>query len=405
MGTLNDTKVKSLKPGDKDKVITDGDGLQLRLRVNGTKQWNFNYYHPVTKKRVNIGLGKYPAVSLAKARKQAMEHRELLAQGIDPKEHRQAELEARKQKSEYILEKIASEWLEVKRHEVTADYATDIWRSLERHVFPSLGQTPLAEITAPKVIALFRPLEAAGTLETVKRLSQRLNEVMTYAVNCGYVHANPLSGIRAAFKKPKKQNMASIDPEELPIFLRAVARASVKYTTRCLIEWQLHTMTRPSEASTARWDELDLENQTWTIPAEKMKRRKEHIIPLTPQMLGILEAMKPVSGHREYIFPSDKDPKFHCNPQTANMAIKRMGFEGKLVSHGLRSLASTTLNAKGFEPDLIEAALAHVDSNQVRAAYNRTNYLERRRPMMEWWSQHIEDASQGNLSVAFLRSG
>ncbi|MCF1456159.1 MAG: tyrosine-type recombinase/integrase, partial [Shewanella sp.] len=141
-----------------------------------------------------------------------------------------------------------------------------------------------------------------------------------------------------------------------------------------------------------------------TIPAEKMKRRKEHIIPLTPQMLGILEAMKPVSGHREYIFPSDKDPKSHCNPQTANMAIKRMGFEGKLVSHGLRSLASTTLNAKGFEPDLIEAALAHVDSNQVRAAYNRTNYLVRRRPMMEWWSQHIEDSAKGVSTFTGINS-
>ncbi|MCL2918290.1 integrase domain-containing protein [Shewanella litorisediminis] len=405
MGQLNDAKIKNLKPGEKDQVISDGEGLQLRLRVNGTKQWNFNYYHPVTKKRVNIGLGRYPAVSLAQARKLAMEQRELLAMDIDPKSHREAKLEERKQQSEYILEKIAAEWLEVKKHDVTADYATDIWRSLERYVFPSIGNSPLADITAPKVIALFRPLEAKGNLETVKRLNQRLNEIMTYAVNCGYVHSNPLSGIRAAFKKPKKQNMATIDPSELPDFIKTVAQASIKITTRALIEWQLHTMTRPSEAATARWEELDLEKKVWTIPAEKMKRRREHTIPLTPQMLGILEAMRPISGHREYIFPSDKDPKSHSHTQTANMAIKRMGFKDKLVSHGLRALASTTLNAQGFEPDLIEAALAHVDANQVRAAYNRTDYLERRRSMMEWWSKRIEEASQGSLSVSFRRVG
>lgn len=403
MGQLNDTKIKNLKPGEKDQVISDGDGLQLRLRVNGTKQWNFNYYHPVTKKRVNIGLGRYPAVSLAQARKLAMEQRELLAMSIDPKAHRDAKLEERKQQSEYLLEKIAAEWLEVKKHDVTADYANDIWRSLERYVFPDLGKMPVADLTAPKIIALFRPLEAKGTLETVKRLNQRLNEIMTYAVNCGYVYTNPLSGIRAAFKKPKKQPMASIDPNELPDFIKTLAQASIKTITRGLIEWQLHTMTRPSEAASTRWDELDLEKKVWTIPAEKMKRRREHTIPLTPQMLGILEAMKPISGRREYVFPSDKDPKSHCHSQTANMAIKRMGFKDKLVSHGLRSLASTTLNAQGFEPDLIEAALAHVDANQVRAAYNRTDYLERRRPMMEWWSQHIEEASQGSLSVSFRR--
>lgn len=187
--------------------------------------------------------------------------------------------------------------------------------------------------------------------------------------------------------------------------MRTLANASIKRTTRCLIEWQLHTMTRPSEAATARWDEFDLEEKVWTIPAEKMKKRRTHTVPLTEQMLGVLEAMKPISGHRPYVFPSDREPMKHCNTQTANMALKRMGFANRLVSHGLRSLASTTLNEKGFEPDLIESALAHVDSNQVRSAYNRTDFLERRRPMMEWWSKHIELASQGNLSVAFLRSG
>lgn len=226
---------------------------------------------------------------------------------------------------------------------------------------------------------------------------------MNHGVNSGYIVANPLVKIHTAFKKPKKENMATLAPSELPELMRSLSQASIKRVTRCLIEWQLHTMTRPSEAATARWDELDLEKLTWTIPAEKMKKRRVHVIPLTQQMLGILEAIKPISGHREFIFPSDRDPKTHCNTQTANMALKRMGYGGRLVSHGLRSLASTILNEEGFESDLIESALSHVDANSVRAAYNRSNFLERRRPMMNWWSEYIETAADGNLSVASTR--
>ena len=162
-------------------------------------------------------------------------------------------------------------------------------------------------------------------------------------------------------------------------------------------------MTRPSEASSAMWKEIDMESKVWTIPSERMKKRRDQRIPLTDQMLAILEVMKPISGHREFIFPSDRDPKKPCNSQTANMALKRMGFAGRLVSHGLRSLASTTLNEQGFDRDLIEAALAHVDDNQVRSAYNRTDYIERRRPMMNWWSEHILEAAMGSFSVTSVR--
>ncbi|MGR5537067.1 tyrosine-type recombinase/integrase, partial [Vibrio campbellii] len=153
------------------------------------------------------------------------------------------------------------------------------------------------------------------------------------------------------------------------------------------------------EASGACWDEIDLDEKVWVIPAERMKKRRDHRIPLTEQALELLEVMRPISGNRVYVFPSDRDPKKPCNSQTANMALKRMGFAGRLVSHGLRSLASTTLNEQGFEADLIEAALAHVDDNQVRSAYNRTDYLERRRPMMYWWSGYIEESAKGSLSV------
>lgn len=400
---LSDRQLKAVKPKDKDYVLSDGDGLQLRVRINGSTLWSFNYRHPVTKIRINMGLGTYPELSLAQARKKTVEARELLAQTIDPKEQRNALEQTKKAATEHTFENVAAAWFELKKDVVTQAYAEDIWRSLTRHVFPKVRTTPISEITAPMVIELLRPLETKGSLETVKRLTQRLNEIMTYGVNSGIIFANPLSGIKAVFKKPKKQNMATLRPEELPELMVAVANASIKRTTRCLIEWQLHTMTRPSEAATTSWADIDLDKKIWTIPAERMKKRRIHVIPLTEHAIALLETIKPYSGHREYVFPADRDPRDHCNSQTANMALKRMGFEGRLVSHGMRSIASTILNEHGWESELIEVALAHVDKDGVRSTYNKADYIERRRPMMIWWSEHIQHAATGSLSMSAIQ--
>ncbi|WP_423807334.1 integrase domain-containing protein [Photobacterium damselae] len=390
---LTDKEIKSAKPRDKEYYLFDGGGLRLRVKPSGSKHWLFNYYRPNNKKRANLTLGKYPDLSLALARKQAQEAKELIIQDIDPQEDKKRKQQEYKTVHQHTFSNVSKEWFDIKQESVTPDYAVDIWHSLELHIFPYLSTIPVKDITAPLVIELLKPIEAKGSLETVKRLAQRLNEIMDFATNCGLVTANPLTGIKAAFKKPKKENMASLKPDELPELINAIANASIKRTTRCLIEWQLHTMTRPSEAAGTRWDEIDLEAKIWTIPPARMKKRREHRIPLTTQTLSLLEVMKLISGQREFVFPSDRDPLKPCNSQTANMALKRMGFAG------LRSLASTTLNEQGFEADLIEAALAHIDGNQVRSAYNRTDYLERRIEIMDWWSKHIEEASKGSLSV------
>lgn len=399
---LSDRQLKAIKANGKDAVLTDGGGLQLRIRASGSTIWNFNYRHPQTKSRINMALGPYPELSLASARQKAFEARELLVQGIDPKEHRGAAEEVRRAETEHTFENVALAWFELKKDSVTTAYAEDIWRSLTLHVMPNLKTTPISKITAPMVIELLRPLEAKGSLETVKRVSQRLNEIMTYAVNSGMIFSNPLSGIRAVFKKPKKENMAALPPEELPELMMEIANASIKRITRCLIEWQLHTMTRPAEAATTRWADIDFEKRLWTIPAERMKKRRPHTIPLTDQALALLETVKPLSGKREHVFPADRDPRTHANSQTANMALKRMGFQDRLVSHGLRSMASTILNENGWDPELIEVALAHVDKDEVRSAYNRAAYIERRRPMMAWWSEYIQQAATGNLSASAI---
>ena len=213
---------------------------------------------------------------------------------------------------------------------------------------------------------------------------------MIYAVNTGLLDANPASGVGMAFQRPKKQNMPTLRPEELPELMRTLVMSNLSIPTRCLIHWQLLTLVRPSEASGTRWQEIDLNAKLWTIPAERMKAKREHIVPLSSQALGILDVMKPISAHREHVFPSRNDPKQQMNSQTANAAIKRIGFGGRLVAHGLRSIASTALNEAEFNSDIIESALAHYDKNEVRRAYNRSTYLNQRRIIMEWWGNFVQ---------------
>lgn len=263
-----------------------------------------------------------------------------------------------------------------------------------------MGALPLHKVTAPKTIEVLKPIAAKGQLETVKRLSQRLNEIMVFAVNTGLLEANPLTGIKKAFPSPKKNHYPTLKPDQLPELMRALTTANIKITTRCVIEWQLHTMVRPSEAAGTRWAEIDLKSGQWNIPAERMKKARAHTVPLSEQAQALLEVMRPISGHLEHVFPADRQQGKAINEQTANMALKRMGFENRLVAHGMRALASTTLNEQGFDADVIEAALAHVDSNEVRKAYNRAEYIERRRVLMAWWSEHIEQAATGNMSLS-----
>lgn len=395
---LTNTEVKQAKPREKVYKLSDGKGLQLRIKTNGNKSWLLDYVKPHTSKRTSMGLGGYPEVSLAEARKLRDKARELIAKDINPKEQKDKDKREQQEKHANTFFHVASNWFEIKKTEIKPDTAKDLWRSLEIHILPTLSNYPISKITAPIVIDELKPIAAKGTLETVKRLSQRLNEIMTYAVNTGLIHANPLTGIRAAFKKPEKKNMPTLTPEQLPELMKAISYASIKIVTRCLIEWQLHTMVRPSEAAGAKWSEIDVKNNLWIIPAERMKKAREHKVPLTEQSLEILQRLKPISGHREYIFPADRDPKRHANESTANAAIKRMGYHKKLVAHGLRSLASTTLNDQGFDGDLIEAALSHVDKDEVRSAYNRADYLERRRKLMYWWSEHIKQAQAGEFN-------
>ncbi|CZU94297.1 integrase domain-containing protein [Enterobacter hormaechei] len=401
---LTDTEIKSTKPADKEINLFDGDGLILRiapLSKGGKKNWYFRYAVPVSKKRTKMSLGTYPHLTLARARALRDEYLSLLANGIDPQVHNTQKANALKDATEHTFQAVAKKWLDekVKTSGISKDHANDIWRSLERNIFPTLGDTPIKEIRPKMLKQHLDPIEKRGVLETLRRIISRLNEIFRYAATEELIEFNPADNLAQRFSKPKKQNMPALPPTELPRFLTVLNNASVRMETRLLIEWQLLTWVRPGEAVRARWADIDTDNSMWNIPSDFMKMKKPHKVPLSKEALRVLDSMKAISGHREWVFPSIKAPLNHMHEQTANAAIIRMGFGGELVAHGMRSIARTAAEESGmFRTDVLEAALAHSKKDEIIAAYNRADYLAERVGLMQWWSDYLR--SQRHKSIA-----
>lgn len=390
---LKDTQIKQAKPRQKEFNLSDGEGLQLRVKPSGTKMWLLNYVIPYTSRRTNMSLGVYPDISLAAARKLRAEYRGLLAQNIDPKEHRDRMERGERAERENTLVSVAEKWIAWKRSSVSEATADTAWLRLGKHVFPSLGKMPISKVSIHEVERTFMPLVNEEKFETVQRLCRLLREICEFAVVRKILPLNHLGSVSKLFPPPKVRHAPSIPPEELPAFLLSLSRANIYESTLHLILWQLFTMTRPFEAATAKWSEIDFRKRTWMIPSTKTKMRRDHVVYLSEQMIGLLQAIKASDPAREHIFPNLRDPRRPVSSQTANAAIKRMGYKGRQVAHGFRSLACTVLNESGlFRSEVIERSLAHVDKNSVRVIYNRAEYEEERFELMGWWSDYIEEA-------------
>ena len=413
---LTDNQCKHAKPKAKPYSIPDGAGLNLIITPNGKKAWMLRYTIPYTKDRTTWVFIGYPAKSLKSARGMRDKYLSLLADNIDPKEWKREQDANSERQKDNTFKHVAKLWMEDKQRKAKANPQTakDIWNSLENHIFPKLGKRPIGELRPKSVAEVIKPLETKGSLELVKRLCQRINEIMAFALNEEIITDNPLAHIKGKFKAPSTIHNPSLEPKDLRLLMEAITSDSMAIPTRLLIEWQLHTMVRPNEAAGSRWAEIDLNNKTWTIPKGRMKKvgtskqweeRKDHIIPLTPQTLAILNLMKPFSGHLEYVFPNQRDRDAKAGPDSANNALKRAGLKGKQTAHGMRTIASSTLNEEQFNPDVIEAALYHLDPNEQRRTYNRTDYFNQRCVMMEWWSNRIEEATTGNMSMAASTRG
>lgn len=404
---LSPTQITSAKPKDKEYNLSDGDGLSLRIKPNGSKTWIFNYIHPSSQKRKNIGLGTFPDVTLAVAREKRSEYRQLLASDIDPKTYRDDEKRKSAEAHQNTFQRLAEQWLKGKALEVTADTLRTTTNSMKQDVYPVIGQLPVSEITYRHGKQVIKRAIDRNSYELAKKLSSRMNEVMDLAVRNEMVLHNPLTSLRKDIPKVEVKHNPTLSPDELPELMRTINFSGIELKTRCMLELKLHTLTRSQVVAMAKWEQFDIEKELWIIPpveGTKVRRTAQNkqpfYVPLTKQVLSILEIMKPISGQREYLFPNHYDPLKHANKETMNTALKRMGFKDRTTAHGLRSLASTILNEQGFDKDVIEKALFHVDKNAIRKVYNRAEYLERRKAMLSWWSQHIESAATGNMSLS-----
>lgn len=393
---LTNTEVDKAKAKAKDYKLADGQGLFLLVKTTGSKLWRFNYYKPFTTppKRTETSLGKYPDISLSQAREMRKEFTTLLAQNVDPQLHRQQLALEEQQRQANTFYNVAEKWKAKRALEVEPLTMEKNWLRLEKHIFNTLGNIPITAITPTLLIENVKHLDKAGKSDTLHRVLRLSNNILNFGVNTGVLPFNYCEKVGEAYHKKAKTNNPTIRPEELPQFLKTLANANIDFLTAYLIQWQLLTMVRPAEAVSVEWTEIDWNEKLWHIPAEKMKKTKKganaHTVPLSTQALAILTELQPITGTQPFVFAHYSKPNHSMNKETANTAIKRMGYKGKLTSHGLRSIASTYLNEQMIHRDVVEACLSHAVEGDIRRVYNRSNYLEHRKPVMQQWGDYVE---------------
>lgn len=389
--SLSDATARNAKPKCKPYKLADGDGLFLLIMPNGSKYWRLRYFFDGKEK--TLALGVYPDVPLADARDRRSEAKRSLAAGNDPgKTKKQAKQEA-KLKARNTFEAVAREWHNQRKHEWATKTAEMALVRLEQHVLPKLGHRPIAEINAPEILTVLRIVESSGALEMTRRVAHIIGQVFMYAIATGLAERNPVNDVRGALKSPVVKHRAYLKEKDLPAYLGRLRSYVGTPLTRLALQLLLLTFVRTTELRAAQWSEIDWDKSEWRIPAERMKMREEHIVPLSKQAIAILREVQKHSRNRLYLFPSETNLSTFMSENTMLYALYRMGYRHQATGHGFRSTASTILNEHGFRPDVIERQLAHNERNKVRAAYNHAQYLTERREMMQWWADFLDQAA------------
>jgi len=398
---LTDIQISKAKAGEKPVRLFDGGGLYIEITPKGGKWWRFKYRFGGKEKL--LSMGTYPDTGLREARQRRDDARKMLAAGTDPGEARKANKEAKRLEALNTFEKLARAWLD---HRAAAwkDGTLDaIKASLENDVFPVIGSKPAGQVQPREVRAIVKAIEARGAGETAARVFQRIRAVYRFGLSEEVIDVDPTYALKPAeiFRPRKVKHRAALAEREMPGLLRKLAEYDGDPTTRGALELLILTAVRPSELRGARWSEIDEEAALWRIPGERMKMETEHIVPLSKQALKVLETMKPLSGGRELVFPSPFYPGKPLSDGTLNSALARMGYKGMATAHGFRTTFSTSANESAWDGDLIEKQLAHEERDDVRAAYNRAQYLEQRTKLMAWWGDRIEALSKGAKVIPF----
>ncbi len=371
-------------------------GLQLWVQPSGAKLWNLAYR--MDAKQRKLAIGPYPRVSLKEARERREEAKRLLASGLDPSQQKRIEKANRSTLLANTFSTIADELLAKKRREGKAEATMNKLDWLVGLMRPFLGTRPIAEIGAPEILAALRVVEKRGKLETARRLRAVTGEIFRYAVVTGRASADPTGALKGALTIPQVQHRAAIiDPTTLGELLRAIDGYFGMPEVRFALQMLALTFARPGELRFARWEEIDFEKATWTIPGPRMKMRRPHRVPLAPQSISVLQSVGEFTGHRQLIFPGARSPLQPLSENTFNATLRRLGYaKGEMTSHGFRAAASSILNESGeWNADAIEVQLAHVENNAVRRAYARAQYWDERVRMMDWWANKLDSLRRG----------
>lgn len=392
-------QIEAAKPREKSYGLKDDRGLYLQVTPQGSKLWRFRYW--LDKKENRVSLGSYPEITLAEAREKRDELRKQVAHKIDPVRAKKEETDARRN----TFSAVAEEWFE-KFSTVWADTHSETIRArLDKYILPDIGHMPVAAIRAPDVLSVLRKIELQGHGETAKRVRLICGQVLRFAIASGLAEYDVTAGLRGALAPVKRGNFAAItDPNAFGGLLRAIEDYDGHFVTKQALRLAPLLFVRPGELRSMEWTELDLEKAVWNIPAEKMKTRRPHLVPLSAQAVKILSETRELTGTSQYVFPSARSWKRPMSDNCVNAALRRMGFTtDEMTGHGFRASASTMLHERGYPSDVIERQLAHVQTNQVKAAYCRAEFVAERTKMMQEWADFCDELKQHGKVLELVR--
>lgn len=388
---LTDTAIKAAKPGVKAVKMSDSDGLYLLVQPSGGKWWRFDYRFDG--KRKTLSMGVYPDVGLKDARARRDEARRQVANGVDPSAYRKASKTARAEAVANSFEAVAREWLTKNSPGWAKSHADKIIRRLENDILPWLGSRPIADIVATDLLTTVRRIEGRGAIDTAHRALQNCGQIFRYAVATGRALRDPTGDLRGALPPRRTGHFAAItEPDEVGELLRAIDGFKGSLVVKTALKLGPLLFVRPGELRQAEWSEFDLDKGEWSIPAERMKARRSHLVPLATQAVEILRDLKPLTGRGSHVF-AGRDPKKPMSDAAVNAALRRMGYDTRteITGHGFRAMARTILHEQlGFDRDVIEHQLAHRVPDALGAAYNRTKFLKERRVMMQRWADYLD---------------
>jgi integrase len=397
---LTDTAIRKAKPATKARKLFDERGMYLLVTTDGAKWWRFKYR--LHGKEKLLSLGVYPDVGLKQARERRDEARRLVAAGVDPSAERQAakaSLIAGERRARDSFEAVAREWFQKFSSNWVPTHADTVIRRLEANLFPSLGSRPIAEITPVELLEVLRLVEARGAVSTAHRIKQICGQVFRYAIATGRAPRDPSSDLRGALIPERERHFGALtNPADVAALVRAIDGYRGSFVVNCALRFTALTFARPGEVRKAEWNEIDLDEALWRIPAARMKMRREHLVPL---LRDLLRELRPLTGSGRYVFPNGRTGSRPMSENAIVAALRYLGYErGQMTAHGFRTMASTLLNEQGWPADAIERQLAHAENDEVRGAYNRAEYLDERRLMMQAWADYLDKLMAANNVIS-----